>query len=45
MSPPDSSRARLQSIIPAPVRRRSSLTSFGEIVVLAIVSNQGFTLG
>jgi len=30
----------LQSIIPAPVRVRSSLTSFGEIVVLAIVSNR-----
>jgi hypothetical protein len=29
----------LQSIIPAPVRDRSSLTSFGEIVTLAIVSN------
>jgi hypothetical protein len=31
----------LQSIMPAPVRARSSLTFFGEIVVLAIVSNQG----
>ncbi len=39
-SPPDSSSARLQSIIPAPVRVRSSLTSLEEIVVLAIVSNR-----
>ena len=40
MSPPASSRARLQSIIPAPVRARSSLTSFGEIVTLAMSSNR-----
>jgi hypothetical protein len=26
--------------MPAPVRARSSLTSFGEIVVLAMVSNR-----
>jgi hypothetical protein len=35
----------LQSIIPAPVRRRRSLTFFGEIVVLAIISNQGSLWG
>ena len=40
MSPPASSSARLQSIMPAPVRARSSLTSFGEIVALAIVSSR-----
>ncbi len=34
MSPPASSRAFLQSIIPAPVLSRSSLTSFAGIVVL-----------
>jgi hypothetical protein len=45
MLPLASSNARLQSIIPAPVRRRSSLTFFGEIVVLAIISKPGFTLG
>ena len=35
----------LQSIMPAPVRARSSLTSFGEIVMLAIVSNSGSAQG
>jgi len=41
MSPPDSSSARLQSIMPAPVRALSSLTFFGDTIVLAIISNQG----
>jgi hypothetical protein len=35
----------LQSIIPAPVRARSSLTSFGDIVVLAMVSNRFVSQG
>jgi hypothetical protein len=31
--------------MPAPVRARSSLTSFGEIVTLAIVSKPGYSQG
>src|SRR4051812_462455 len=41
MSPPDSCRADLQSIMPAPVRWRSSLTSEAEIVGVVMRSVPG----